>query len=298
MGYTAKPAIYGALAARSARVPRIVPMLTGLGYAFLDGGGVKRLAVRKATLALYKRAFRASHAAIFHNRDDLAVIRAHRVLPERLPVHVVSGSGIDLAHYTPVAFPPTGDGLTFLMIARLVRYKGVEEYCEAARAVKTAHPRTRFVLVGPEEGGPAGFSASALAAWSDCVEYLGPSDDVREHIARSHVYVLPSYGEGMPRTVLEAMALGRPIITTDARGCRETVDERVNGCLVPTGDSRALAEAMLSFLRRPDEIPAMGRASRQKAERRFDVRMVNREMIDILVGSASVVTGGIERLSA
>lgn len=299
MGYTPKPAIYGALAARMAGVPRIVPMITGLGYAFLGEGPRHRL-VRAITSRLYARAFRVSHAAIFHNKDDLAQLQRARVLPAGLAAHVVGGSGVDLTRFPEQPLPPigpadgpasgppaSGQGLTFLMIARLLRYKGVVDYCRAARAVRLQAPSARFLLVGPEEQGPGGLTAAALAEWSDCVTYLGPQADVRPFLAQCHVFVLPSHdGEGLPRTILEALATGRPVITTQSRGCRETVDERVNGCLTPIGDPAALAEAMQSFLRRPDLIPAMARASRRKAERLFDVEIVTRDMIAALTGEA------------
>jgi glycosyltransferase involved in cell wall biosynthesis len=283
MGYTPKPAIYGSIAARIARVPRIVPMITGLGIAFL-GQSRRDRALQFLSRRLYARAFRSSHAAIFHNKEDQRQLSRVKVLPAGFPARVVGGSGVDLAQFGETPLPAVTDGLSFLMVARLLKYKGVLEFCEAAREVKKTTPNARFVLVGPEEHGPGGLTAADMARWQDCVTYAGPQSDVRPYLARCHVFVLPSYdGEGLPRTVLEAMATGRPIITTDSRGCRETVDERVNGCLVPIGDAKALAEAMRSFLRRPDLIPAMARASRQKAVRRFDVEIVTRDTMAILL---------------
>lgn len=286
MGYTPKAAIYGAIAGRMARVPRIVPMITGLGFAYL-GTTWRDAVVRLVTTRLYARALRSSHAVIFHNRDDQRQLASAQVLPPALPAHVVGGSGVDLTAFAETPLPDIGTGLTYLMIARLLRYKGVIEFCEAARIVRKSAPNARFLLIGPAEEGPGGLTAADLAGWQDCVTYLGPKIDVRPFLAQCHVFVLPSYdGEGLPRTVLEAMAIGRPVITTDARGCRETVDERVNGCLVPVGDAPALADAMLSFLRRPDLIAAMARASRQKAARRFDVEIVTREMLAVLLDDA------------
>lgn len=284
MGYTPKPAIYGSLAAARIGVPRIVPMITGLGFAFQDGGGVKRGVAQAVSRRLYARALARSHAVIFHNKDDHRLLAGLGVVPPGLPVHVVSGSGVDLDQFPVMPLPPLleGKGLCFLMIARLLKAKGVAEFCEAARMVKEKSPYSRFVLVGPEESGPDGFSKDRLAAYDGIVEYAGRQSDVRPFLGQCHAYILPSYGEGMPRTVLEALAVGRPIVTTDARGCRETVDERVNGILVPVADSTALAEAMLSILRRPDLVPAMARASRQKAENRFDVSKVNRQMLSAL----------------
>lgn len=283
MGYTPKPAVYGSIAARLARVPRIVPMITGLGYAFL-GRSHRDRAVQFASRQLYARALRSSHSAIFHNKDDQRQLLHAKVIPAGLSTHVVGGSGVDLKAFSETPLPAATNGLTFLMIARLLKYKGVIEFCEAARKVRKSSPAARFVLVGPEEPGPGGLTAAHMAHWQDCVTYVGPQADVRSYLAQCHVFVLPSYdGEGLPRTVLEAMAIGRPIITTDARGCRETVDERVNGCLVPVGDANALAEAMTSFVRRPDQLTAMARASRQKAARMFDVEIVTRDMLAVLL---------------
>jgi glycosyltransferase involved in cell wall biosynthesis len=275
-GYTPKAAIYSALAGAQAGVPRRVPMVTGLGYAFLKSWSPRILAVRQVTKRLYRRAFRASTGAIFQNKDDLALLSQLALLPRSLPLTVVGGSGVDMARFAEIPPPPIEGGLTFLLIARLVRYKGIFEYCEAARIVRRAGARARFLLIGPGEGGPAGFPASELARYQDVVTYLGPKDDVRPFIEAAHVYVLPSYGEGMPRTVLEALAIGRPVITTDANGCRDTVEEGVNGIIVPVADAEALAAAMTQLIARPELILPMAEASRRKAERDFDVRVVNR----------------------
>lgn len=282
MGYTPKPAIYASLAARRAGVPRIVPMVTGLGYAFLEGGGIKRRIIRRVMAALYTRAFAASHSVIFHNGDDAAIFDGLGLIPSDLPVNIVRGSGVDLTHFPTLPLPTLTDGVTFLMIARLVRYKGVEEYCRAARILVSHGFKARWLLVGPPETGPAGFPVSELRNYQDVVTYLGPSNDIRPYLREAHVYVLPSYGEGMPRTVLEALASGRPIVTTNARGCRETVDEEVNGFLVPIGDSNALAAAMHKFLTQPDLIQTMAARSRERAEVEFDVVRVNAAMLKAL----------------
>lgn len=282
MGYTPKPAIYASIAARLARARRIVPMVTGLGYGFLEGGGVKRAIARTGMRRLYRIALSGSHGVILHNRDDHAVLEKAGALPQRLPVHIVSGSGVDLAHYDRLPMPPAGTPLTFLMVSRLLRGKGVAEFCEAAKILKRSGAKARFILAGPEDPSPDGFKAADLAAYDGDVDYRGPVADPRPLYGECHVYVLPSHGEGMPRTVLEAMAAGRPVITTDARGCRETVDERVNGCLVPVGDAKALAAAMQSFMDHAELIPSMGEASRRKVERRFDVNIVNDDMVAIL----------------
>ena len=199
MGYTPKPAIYASLAAQDARVGHIVPMLTGLGYAFLPGGGLKRRVVREASKRLYRHAFKGCHGIVFHNADDYAVMRKAGCLPSSLPVTIVDGSGVDLQVFGRQPLPPIGDGLTFLMISRLLRNKGVLEYCTAAAELKERAPTAQWILIGPEEGGPAGLKTSELPGLGDAVSYAGPVDDVRPYLAECHVYVLPSYGEGMPR---------------------------------------------------------------------------------------------------
>ena len=282
MGYTTKPAIYSTIAANRAGVALVVPMMTGLGYAFLEGGGRNSLRIRKNTEFLYKRALKRASSVIFHNRDDYEHLYSLGIISKSLPVHIVRGSGVDLDQFQVSPIPSMAKELTFLMIARLANYKGVREYCMAAAVIKREYPNTRWLLAGPEETGPSGLPVEALGEFGGAVEYLGPQSDVQSLYAQSHVYVLPSYGEGMPRTVLEAMASGRPIITTDARGCRDTVDEVVNGRLVPIRDWQALADAMEFFIKHPDLIASMGHSSRQKVERRFDVRQVNSDMMRIL----------------
>lgn len=290
MGYTPKPAIYASLAAHRAGASRIVPMVTGLGYAFLEGGGLKAAAVRQIMTRLYRRAFRVSHGVIFHNADDAAVLTGLNILPADMAVTIVRGSGVDLTHFAPRPLPSLEGGVTFLMIARLVRYKGVAEYCEAARMLKREGSNARFLLVGPAESGPSGFPVAELESYGDAITWLGPRDDVRTAIEDAHVYVLPSYGEGMPRTVLEAMAMGRAIITTDTRGCRETVREGVNGRLVPIQNAAALADAMRAMIAHPERLPVMAGESRRLAEAEFDVVRVNADMLKALGLDAETAT--------
>lgn len=278
MGYGARPIVMAALAARRANVGRLVCLVNGLPEHGLSGGADEDgIAARHLA-----RAFKASQAIVVHNCDDARRLKESGVVPEGLPITVVVGAGVDLEHHAVQPLPPFGEGLVFLMISRLGRSRGVGEYAAAARAVKARAPGARFLLAGPEGSGSDMVTLQAIGATDGTIEYLGVLDDVRPAIGRAHVYVYPSRAEGMPRSVLEALAAGRPVITTSTPGCRETVDERVNGCLVPLGDVTALAEAIESFLKRPDLIPAMTRASRIKAERRFDARDVNRVLLEVL----------------
>lgn len=253
-----------ALAARRAGVRRVVSLLNGL-----PSDGVESVSRRR-----FAHALRQSDAVVFHNRDDARTLARLGLVPANLPALVVPGSGINLKSYPVAPLPAAGDGLAFLMLSRLERRRGVLEYAAAARALKARWPDARFRLAGAMSTEPDAVSPATLTA-GGAVEYLGHLDDVRPALAACHVFVYPSYAEGMPRAVLEAMATGRPVVTTRAPGCSETVDEMVSGCLVPPADVPALATAMECYLKRPELIAAGARAARLKAERRFDVRDVN-----------------------
>jgi glycosyltransferase involved in cell wall biosynthesis len=268
--YGGASGLQGAKAARKAKVARIVALVNSLPAT---GTSDRRALARTLELA---------DAAVFHNPDDPRALGKDGHLPADLAYTIVPGAGVDLAAHAVQPLPPLGDGLVFLMIARLDRETGVLEFCQAARTLKSRAPSARFELAGPPGSGPTALTTATLASFADYVTYRGDLDDVRPAIGASHVYVYPSHSEGMPRSVLEALAAGRPVITTAVPGCRDTVDERVNGCLVPPSDPAALAIAIESFLKRPDLIASMARASRAKAERRFDERAVNATLLDIL----------------
>lgn len=281
LGYTVKPVIFGSLAARLARVPRRYALITGLGYAFTDPAAAsrKRRLVGTLVRALYRLALRGCHVVFFQNPDDRAeFLRLGLVRPAQTVL--VNGTGIDLDHYAPA--PPVSGGPVFLLIARLLADKGIREYVAAARIVKARHPQAAFHLVGPYDPNPAAIQPGEIAAWQQAgvVAYLGETRDVRPFIAASSVYVLPSfYREGTPRTVLEAMSMGRPIITTDAPGCRETVIPGETGFLVPPRDVPALVEALERFIHQPALIAAMGARSRALAVEKYDVHKVNAAML-------------------
>lgn len=267
--------IHAALAARRARVAQVVAVVTGLSRAVAEAGASGRLPSARR----YARALKAANMVVLHNRDDKRTLLGAGLLPADLAVLVVPGAGVDLTGFQVEPLPAIAGGLVFLMVSRLDRTRGVIDYCEAARRVKERAPGATFLLAGPAGDGAGGFEPEELRRYQGVVEFLGSLADVRPAIARAHVFVYPSHGEGMPRAVLEAMAMGRAVLTTDAPGCRETVDDRVNGCLVPVADIDKLAAAMQSFLKRPDLLPSMARASRLKAERRFDERSVNRTLL-------------------
>lgn len=280
--------LFGIEAAVKARVGRIVPIVSGLGSLELGPAESGSWLARARRRRRLKNAFAASSAAIFHNTSDVAALQALGMLPPaRLPLCVVKGAGVSLDDFTTQPLPGLDDGMVFLLLARLDRLKGVEEFCAAARLVKASAPTARFIVVGPPGTGTEGLGAADMRAWADAVAYEGTADDPRLALARAHVVVLPSKVEGMSRVLMEAAASGRPIIASDIPGCRGTVDERINGCLVPPGDAAALAAAMQSFLARPDQLAAMARASRLKAERRFDERQIVQHELAMILGHAS-----------
>lgn len=282
LGYTIKPVVYGTLAAWFAGVPRRFSMITGLGFAFTetrsdtDRGRLKRKLLNYPIRWLYHIALSFSDNVFFQNPDDrdlfirLGIVQQSKVI-------LINGSGVDLAHYTMVPIPGR-EFPVFLLIARLLVDKGIVEYAQAAETLKKRYPQLHFVLVGPPDRRDAtAITSGQLDEWQQkgILEYMGPADDVRPFLAEADVFVLPSYREGTPRTVLEALATGRPVITTDAPGCRETVMDGENGWLVPVRDAEALASAMEKCIGQPELLRQMGQRSYEIAQQKYDVHKVN-----------------------
>ncbi len=283
LAYTVKPVVYGLIAARIAGVPRRIALITGLGFAFLGARSASQSALQAAIRRLYRRALAGADVVFFQNRDDEDVFRSRGLLRQAQDVRLVAGSGVNLERYP--ARPLAAGPRRFLMIARLLVDKGVHEYLDAAARLRAVRPGMTCDLIGPLEEHPGAVSGQRIeqAVASGAVVYHGAVRDVRPFLAAAHVYVLPSYREGTPRTVLEAMATGRPVITTDAPGCRETVVPGRNGALVPVADSDALFREMLRFADLNDaELGRMAAASREMAEAAFDVHKVNAAIIAAL----------------
>ncbi|WP_201507884.1 glycosyltransferase family 4 protein [Psychrobacter proteolyticus] len=286
LAYTIKPVIYGSIAAKLAGVPHRFALITGLGYAFqgADGAVYKKSNLQKLMHKLYSVALASTHKVFFQNPDDEALFKSMGILKSTAATKVVNGSGVDVSEYSLQPFPIADDKplFKFLLIARLLGDKGVREYANAARLIKTKYPQAQFDLVGWIDDNPDAIEQQELDSWVNerLFTFWGKLSDVKPAIAASSVYVLPSYREGTPRTVLEAMAMGRPIITTDAPGCRETVINSYNGYLVPVKEVDELAAAMERFIVSPELISQMGKASRQLVEKKFDVHAVNRTMLN------------------
>lgn len=279
LAYTIKPVIYGMLAAWLAGVPNRFALITGLGYAFSDQAKGLRGFVKTLAQGLYRLALRHASKVIFQNPDDELLFRQLGLVASNTPSLVVNGSGIDLARFKVVPLPVGGP--YFLLIARLLGDKGVREYAQAAQRIKFDHPQVRFYLAGWIDETPGAIPQTELDAWvrAGTLNFLGRLSDVRPAIAACSVYVLPSYREGTPRTVLEAMSIGRAVITTDAPGCRETVVDGDNGFLVPVRSVDALSEAMDRFITDPTLAARMGQRSRMLAEDKYDVHKVNALML-------------------
>jgi len=270
--YTIKPNIYGALAARARGIP-VIANISGLGTAFIRTTWLTRV-----VMVLYRVAFAKVVCVFFQNSEDRDLfIRRKLVAPEK--AKLIPGSGIDLEYFKPSVSPHDAAApLAFALIARMVWDKGIGEFVEAVRMVKAIHPKVIFRLIGPHAvKNQTAIAQSTLAQWvaEGVVEYCGETDDVRTAIAAQDCIVLPSYREGLSRVLLEAAAMGKPLIATDVPGCRQVVAHTENGYLCPPYDSRALANAMLQFIAlTPEARAAMGSASRQKAEREFDEKQV------------------------
>lgn len=285
LSYTIKPVIYGSLAARFAKVPKRFALITGLGYAFqnVDKDSTRSI-FQKLVHGLYQQALSHCSKTFFQNPDDLALFRELKLLQSNIPAVVVSGSGVNVSDFDVMPLPLNGQNqvtISFLLIARLLGDKGVREYAEAAAIIKKNHPDIQFNLVGWIDDNPAAITQSELDTWinTGTLKYWGKLSDVRSAIAASSVYVLPSYREGTPRTVLEAMAMGRAVITTDAPGCRETVIDGDNGFLVEVKSIPDLVVAMQKFIEQPELAIQMGKRSREIALNKYDVHQVNKHMM-------------------
>lgn len=280
-GYFIKPVIYGSLSAWAAGVPRRYALVAGLGYVFIDDGRRitwGRRLFQWLVMQLYRLGFAACDRVFFQNEDDIDHFAEWGAISRKKALRL-AGTGVDLTYFLPA--PPVIRPIRFLLVARLLREKGLLEFVAAARELKTKYPAAEFVVAGGLDPNPGGITAPDVERWRSegVVDFLGHIDDVRAEIVACSVFVLPSYREGMPRCNQEAMAIARPVVTTDVAGCRETVIDGETGFIVPLRDFRALARAMERFILDPDLIGKMGAAGRVLAERRFDVRAINAVML-------------------
>lgn len=287
--FTIKPVIFGSIAARSASVPCIFNSVTGLGYAFGREGLLKHL-----VLMLYRRALSGRQQTIFQNPDDCTLFRVQRIVTEKNS-HVIPGSGVDTDAILPAPAARKSSGCSFLMVSRMLWSKGVREYVSAAEMMRSTHPEVRFALAGGASGGGAkGNPDMVPEVWlrevntRGAASWLGrlPFHEVLDELDRADVVVLASaYGEGIPKSLIEAAAKGKAIITTDAPGCREVVTHGVNGFLIPIRDIDALVNAMRIFIDKPHLIAVMGEEGRKKAVSIFDIKRIIAQHIDLYISS-------------
>lgn len=279
LAYMMKPVVYGMFAAALLRVPRRYALLDGLGFAFTDNGSARVPPSARITRLLLAGALRVAHRLLLLNTDDRNDLLRHKVLCSQMPTAVIAGTGLDLTYFDGPAADP--GNATFLMISRLLRDKGVREFAEAARLVRQQRPNAKFVLVGDSDAAPGAIPLAEVAQWH-WLHYAGKASDVRPFLSDCLAYVLPSYREGRPRTVMEAMAMRRACIVTDVPGCRDCIVDGQTGLVVPPRDAAAIARAIMAYIDAPELAITHANAARRVAETLYDDDVVNRSVLAAL----------------
>ncbi len=278
--FTVKPVIYGTIAARVSRVRHIYNMVPGLGYVF-TGTSFKKFWVQKIVRFLYRRTMLFSQHVFFQNQDDRNYFLEHKMV-DKQKTSVIPGTGVDTAKFSPRKHERK-KVVTFILAARMLWDKGIKEFVDAAYTLRKKYNNVDFWLLGPVDlQNPKGISSEQLEKWNKegTVKYFGMTDNIKTYYEKADVIVLPSYyREGLPLSLLEGAAMGMPIITTDSTGCREVVEDGINGFLVPIKDSAKLASAMEKYIANPGLISSMGQASRDIALQKFDSKQVVREIL-------------------
>lgn len=287
ISYSAKPVIFGSLAAKAAKTEKIIGMIEGLGYVFTDqpkGLTYKTKVIKQVQVLLYKAALPITDSLIFLNPDDPKDLLSLNNIKVK-DFHILGAIGLNINEYPRMPLPSNVKNRSFIFIGRLLKEKGIYEYIKAAKIVKQRYPDTKFVVLGSiDESNLGALSQDELSMLiaDDIIDYPGQVDNVVDWIANSDVFVLPSYREGVPRSTQEAMAIGRAVITTDVPGCRETVIDGVNGFLVEKWNPQALAEKMIYFIENPEQIAIMGNESYKIAQENFDAQKVNQRLLKMI----------------
>ncbi|TVX93608.1 glycosyltransferase family 4 protein [Paenibacillus agilis] len=297
--YQAKSIVYGCVAAKLTGVNRIYALVAGLGSILHSNrkSSIKAVIVKLILKLQYKLALACCKRVFFQNPDDRKAMRSMNLIRADQPA-LINGSGVNLSVFTEQPLP---DQDVFLFVGRLLKDKGIREYMEAARLVRQQYPQARCLVLGPFDTNPTAIQQQELQCFVEdgSIEYMGATDDVRPYLKQCSVLVLPSYHEGTPRCVLEAMATGRPIITTDAPGCRETVVDQINGFLVPPKDTAAIAEKMIWMIENREQLRWMSQQSLRMVRDKYDVNKVNQvimETMQIQPMEAVKYVGGDQRL--
>lgn len=279
--FTIKPVIFGSMAAKKAGVKNIYSLICGLGMLFCSDS-FKIKVLRFVGGKLYRHALRYNKKVIFQNKDDIDEFVKCRYV-KRSQCELVNGSGVNLEKFSRNELPK--DKVSFLMVSRLLKEKGVAEYFKAARIVKEKYPKANFVYIGAVDKNKNAIAFKDLKSYIDSgiIDYVPETKEVAKHVANSSVFVLPTYyREGIPRTLLEATAMGRPIITTNTPGCRETVIDGRNGLFVKARDAKDLAEKMIWMIEHKDKLQKMGDVSFEICKEKFAIDKVNAQMMGVM----------------
>lgn len=277
--YTIKPNIYGSFACGGLQTHSIATV-TGLGYSFLKKG-----LIHKIVNALYRRAFKQAAVVAFQNRDDKQLFESMKLVDTQ-KTQLIKGSGIKTDYFKPLPKTEEHPSFIFLFVGRLLYDKGIVELLEAAKQCKVQHPQTEFWIVGKiDQDNPSAVDEATVQEYQKAgiINYLGPSNDVRSIMRNADCVVLPSYREGLPRVMLEGLAMGKPLITTDTAGCRETVKDGYNGYIVPSKDAGALANALQKmYTLSAEKREEMGKRGREMAVQEFDEKIIIQHYLDII----------------
>lgn len=278
--YTIKPVIYGSFAANSRNVP-VISLITGLGFTFSAASNKARL-LQRVTEFLYRVSIRRNKIIIFQNSDDQQLFLDRGIITKENKTEIVGGSGVNLDRFAYRVNQNTTDRIRFLLVARLIKEKGVQLFIDAAKTLKIKYPLAEFHVIGSPGLSPSAIDGEILAQLhkDGIIICHGEQRNIDEHLAKGDVFVLPTYyREGVPRSILEALSVGLPIITTESPGCKETVIQHENGILIKPKDVDELIDAMEFFLTHKQEIKKMGINSRKYAEKKFDVNIINQSII-------------------
>ena len=281
--YTVKPVIYSSIAGNWCRTP-VISLITGLGFTF-TGLTLKARLLQRLNEFLYKISIRKNKVIVFQNKDDYALFLDRNIISTKNKVDFVSGSGVNLNKYPGRVNNNTSDSISFLLVARLIKEKGIGLFIEAAEILKKKYPKAEFHVIGATSNSPSAIKIEKLNELHKrkIIVFHGIQLNVPEHLNKKDIFVLPSYyREGIPRSILEALSVGLPVITTNTPGCKETVKKDKNGILIKPRDLKELINAMEFFLLNKDKIKEMGINSRKYAEERFDVNIVNSDLIKLI----------------
>ena len=285
--YTIKSVIYGSLAAEQTNTP-VISLITGLGFTF-SGVSTKANILQKVTSFLYKKALRKNNAIIFQNEDDKNLFLRKKIISPKQNAYLVNGSGVNLNEYNTRIKKNDGEQIVFVIVSRLIVEKGIKLFMDAAKKLKKKYPKSEYHIIGPIDTSPSGIKKSTIDKFvsKGIIKFHGEQRTVVGFLEQSDIFVLPTYyREGVPRSILEALSIGMPIITTDTPGCRETVIDEKNGVLIAPRDFDDLYRAMESFLKHPERIETMGINSRKLASEKFDVEKVNAKTLEIIASNS------------